>query len=136
MQRDDALSAVGRRGPSVSTPTWPSRFRVKDGKSQVRAGDGEWQTNDSAHIAFAPEGDLLLAFLDFATDIAYIGDETVGEQKVAKYSFAVDPVRSMLTVCARFRRSGLWPKGTLPAGVAMQAPEHVAQMTGQGEAAD
>ena len=49
------------------------QVRVKDGRTQVRAGDGEWRSSDENAITFAPEGDFL-AFLDVATNITLAND--------------------------------------------------------------
>ncbi|MFZ2358812.1 MAG: LamG-like jellyroll fold domain-containing protein, partial [Anaerolineae bacterium] len=131
LRRDTTQLALWGGAVSAADPSAAYQIRIKDGKTETRAGDGDWQASDSADLAFAPEGDFL-AFLDFARDIAYAGEETVGEQQVAKYSFAIDGP-AYADRLRQLTQERLVAEGTLPRGVAMEAPEHIAQMTGQGE---
>jgi hypothetical protein len=131
-QRDKTLQlALWGGAVSVANPEAAYHIRVQDGQAWTRAGSEEWQPSHSADVAFAPEGDFL-ALLDFARDITYIGDGEIGRQTVARYSFAIDGP-AYAERMRQISQQRLVADGTLPHGVAVQAPQHLAQITSQGE---
>ncbi len=131
LRRNNLQLALWGGAVSAADSSTAYQMRIKDGRTETRAGDGAWQASDSADLAFAPEGDFL-AFLDFAKDIVYVGDEMVGRQQVAKYSFAIDG-SAYADRLRQITQERLVANRTLPRGAAVQAPAHLAQMTGQGE---
>lgn len=56
-------------GVSAANRDAAYQVRVKDGRTEIRAGDEAWRSSDSSAVGFAPEGDFL-AYLDMAKNVA------------------------------------------------------------------
>ena len=128
-------------GVSVANRDAAYQVRVRDGRTETRTGDGEWQSGEDGAASFAPGGDFL-AFLDVAKNIALAGDQAAANRDIActgpdctqpvKYTFDLDG-RAYAEKLARIAQEQMIRKGQLPPGASAQIPEHLANLTGSGE---
>ena len=126
-------------GGSVSVVDRAAAYQVRtlDGAMQSRVGDGEWETSEDSAIAFAPEGDFL-AFLDLAKNIKVASDrlpmqdDAPADSELTRYVFDLDG-HAYAEKLTHLTQQQLVRTGQLPAGVAIQAPSHLANLSGAGE---
>ncbi len=116
---------------SVTDRTAAYEVRVRDGQTETRSAAGEWEPSEQSSVSFAPEGDFL-AFLDVATDVTHLGDAIINDQLISKYSFEIDSV-AYANRLRSLTQTRMQQSGELPAGVAVQMPEHLANLAGTGE---
>ncbi len=121
-------------GVNVLDESSAYQLRLADGQVETRVGDGDWQAGNELNVGFAPGGDFL-AFLDVATDIQVVAEsatDATPDTSYTIYQFNVDgPTYAQRLT--RISQEHLVETNQLPAGVALQVPEHLQNLTGTGE---
>ncbi len=134
LRDEELLLALWGGGVNVLDQSSAYQLRLADGKVETRIGDEEWQAGNELNVGFAPGGDFL-AFLDVATDIQVVAESATGVTPDASYTiyqFNVDgPAYAQRLT--RISQEHLVETNQLPAGVALQVPEHLQNLTGNGE---
>ena len=134
LRDEELLLALWGGGVNVLDESSAYQLRLADGKVETRIGDGAWEAGDELNVGFAPGGDFL-AFLDVATDVQVVAESATDVTPDASYTiyqFNVDgPTYAQRLT--RISQEHLVETNQLPAGVALQVPEHLQNLTGSGE---
>ena len=69
-------------GVSVANRDAAYQVRIRDGRTETRAGDGAWQSGEDGAASFAPSGDFL-AFLDVAKNVTLADDGASTNRDIA-----------------------------------------------------
>ena len=104
-------------------------FRMVDGITEQRRGDGPWEPSSSGTPGFTPRGDQL-SFLLGAADIVDLGP--VPGIDATRYGFDLDGTE-FAAAMTREMTTSMRDDGMLPPGARVAIPEQYRDMTGSGE---
>ncbi len=131
LRKEEMSFTLWSQGGSVLNAQDGVQVKVEGDRSYIRRGEGDWEEVGDLTGSFAPQGDYM-AFLNAATDITCLGEETRAGVSFIRYRFIVDGPRFAAFVRDQLQ-AHLSAQGELPPGVTLEIPSVYAEMTGSGE---